>query len=519
MKTSKTILFALVSLYLLFSSTINAQNNEYHSTYVGNDTKTVTVSGKVELDSGQPFYNAVIWLQNIINNNTYLARTDNNGNYSIAVDSGSYYLDADVNYVQGNMLTRQRLYYKDQQSFDYADIIIFSNDTSGINFVFPTLTLGSISGTIRDAATQQPLSNVSIAINSIESIDSTFIETDQKGNYSIQAFEGSYILYAYEQGYFFDYYKDVNNSFDATRVVITKDSSNATGIDFNLTKPVPGSNSISGAVFGTTDPEGFEVYAIPANGEDWVGTRTSSNGGFSIVNLTNGKYVLLFYKEGYKSQYYGDSLNTINLTGDTNVSNIFVIMEKLNAIGGEIDGAVTSNSNLPLSGTLLTAVNSSGDTVSTSISDHSGNYRIPALPNGGYIIIANKIGYEKVTYPQKVEVNLSSSPIVNGINISITTTSIDDNHGSLPKAFVLSQNYPNPFNPTTTIKYEIPKAIFVSIKIYDLLGREVATLVNNERLAGKYEVKFDGSKLSSGIYFYRMQAGGFIDSKKLILLK
>ncbi|MGA8265909.1 MAG: carboxypeptidase regulatory-like domain-containing protein, partial [Ignavibacteriaceae bacterium] len=429
MKTLKTILFAFVSLYFLFPSTIKAQNNEYHSTSVSNGTKTVTVSGKVEDISWQPFYNAVIWFQNITDNNTYLARTDNNGNYSIAVDSGAYYLNADANYVQGNMLTHRRLYYKNQQSFNDADIIIFSNDTSGIDFVFPTLTLGSISGTIRDAATQKPLSNVFIAVNSIQNRDSTFIGTDQNGNYSIQVFEGSYILYAYEQGYFLDYYKDVNNSFDATRVVITKDSSNATGIDFNLVKPVPGSNSISGAVLGITDLEGFEVYAIPSNGENWVGTRTSNNGAFFIRNLTNGKYVLLFYKEGYKSQYYGDSLNTINLTGDTNINNIHVFMGKLNSIGGEIAGSVSSNSSSPLSGTLLMALNTLGDTVSTSISDHYGYYSIPALPNGGYTIIANKIGYEKVTYPQKVDVNLSSSSIVSGINISMTTTGINDGEG------------------------------------------------------------------------------------------
>jgi hypothetical protein len=85
--------------------------------------------------------------------------------------------------------------------------------------------------------------------------------------------------------------------------------------------------------------------------------------------------------------------------------------------------------------------------------------------------------------------------------------------------FQLFQNYPNPFNPSTTISYTIPKAGFVSLKVYDVLGKEVSTLVNKEISVGNHEVVFNGSNLSSGIYFYRMQAGSFNNTKKLILLK
>lgn len=105
------------------------------------------------------------------------------------------------------------------------------------------------------------------------------------------------------------------------------------------------------------------------------------------------------------------------------------------------------------------------------------------------------------------------------IPVSDIVTSVKNDEPNFPKSFYLYQNYPNPFNPTTTIRYEIPKASFVSLKIYDLLGREVATLVNGEKNAGSYEAKFDGSKLSSGIYFYRMKAGSFINTKKFVLLK
>jgi hypothetical protein len=88
-----------------------------------------------------------------------------------------------------------------------------------------------------------------------------------------------------------------------------------------------------------------------------------------------------------------------------------------------------------------------------------------------------------------------------------------------PSKYDLSQNYPNPFNPSTTINYELPKSNFVSLKIYDMMGREVASLVNQNQDAGFYSVKFDASKLSSGIYFYKIQAADFSAVKKLMLVK
>jgi len=90
---------------------------------------------------------------------------------------------------------------------------------------------------------------------------------------------------------------------------------------------------------------------------------------------------------------------------------------------------------------------------------------------------------------------------------------------ALPKAFALEQNYPNPFNPSTIIKYSIPSASNVSLKIYDILGNEVANLVNEKKEAGSYQVQFDGSRLTSGVYFYKLQAEGVALTKKLLLMK
>ena len=89
----------------------------------------------------------------------------------------------------------------------------------------------------------------------------------------------------------------------------------------------------------------------------------------------------------------------------------------------------------------------------------------------------------------------------------------------IPKDFVLFQNYPNPFNPTTVIHYYLPVASHAVVKVYDVLGREVATLVNEQKSAGSYQVTFDAHLLTSGVYFYSLQAGSFAETKKLILIK
>ena len=86
-------------------------------------------------------------------------------------------------------------------------------------------------------------------------------------------------------------------------------------------------------------------------------------------------------------------------------------------------------------------------------------------------------------------------------------------------SFYLSQNYPNPFNPATTINYQIPELNFVTIKIYDVLGKEAATLVNEEKPAGNYQIEFNGANLPSGIYFYRIQAYDYVETRKMVLLK
>lgn len=97
-------------------------------------------------------------------------------------------------------------------------------------------------------------------------------------------------------------------------------------------------------------------------------------------------------------------------------------------------------------------------------------------------------------------------------------SSVKDEVG-FPKSYSISQNYPNPFNPSTTIRFQLPNSSIVNLKVYDVLGNEIVTLVNEEKPVGEYEVEFNAAGLSSGIYFYKLNAGSFVETKKMILMK
>jgi hypothetical protein len=126
-----------------------------------------------------------------------------------------------------------------------------------------------------------------------------------------------------------------------------------------------------------------------------------------------------------------------------------------------------------------------------------------------YSFVDDKLfGGSKFTYRLKQIDNDGTFSYSDEINVEV-----------VPDKFELSQNYPNPFNPSTRIKYQLSSISQVTLKVYDVLGNEVATLVNEEKPAGSYEVDFDASQLSSGIYFYKLQAGSFFETKKMLLLK
>lgn len=127
----------------------------------------------------------------------------------------------------------------------------------------------------------------------------------------------------------------------------------------------------------------------------------------------------------------------------------------------------------------------------------------------------------QISGPVATELNYSADGVIDLISdITSRPTNIPRVEDYLvPKNFEVKQNYPNPFNPSTTIEFSIPKDANVSLRIYDILGKEVSTLVNEQRSAGTYVINWNASSFSSGIYFYRVTAGEFTETKKMFLVK
>ncbi len=150
---------------------------------------------------------------------------------------------------------------------------------------------------------------------------------------------------------------------------------------------------------------------------------------------------------------------------------------------------------------------------STSLSTDGGNTWIttPGLNGSGGVMIIPERGY--------IIGQAGSSVYKLNIQYTVITTVSENTLSSVPSDFSLSQNYPNPFNPSTKITYALPRSGNVVLKVYNELGKEVSTLVNAFKSAGAYEVTFDASRLSSGIYFYNLKTDGLTDTKKMLLIK
>jgi hypothetical protein len=165
--------------------------------------------------------------------------------------------------------------------------------------------------------------------------------------------------------------------------------------------------------------------------------------------------------------------------------------------------------------------NKSATITGTGKINNQGNYGCLLVANDQpdklRIVIWDKNDGDRIVYDNLTPQNIQGAIIM--FNRCILSKEGDDNMLTAPNDFVLEQNYPNPFNPVTTINYSIPEAGNVEMKVYDILGNEVATLVKEVKAPGNYSAVFDASSFASGVYIYTLRTNNFIQTKKMILMK
>lgn len=252
-------------------------------------------------------------------------------------------------------------------------------------------------------------------------------------------------------------------------------------------------------------------------------------GGFYYFRtLPHDSYYIVAYPNSeeecdYVPTYYPSTINwqnAVKVNTGNNPEHVKISIFRKSSVNGSfsISGRVSSQVNQLFNP--LKDVNvylKQGNIFRTfNITKNLGQYKLNELTSGNYEIVVNRLGY--VNLQQSFTVNNSN---LENINFFLEPTFIKNvsTADNVPEKYNLSQNYPNPFNPVTNIKFDLLKGSFVTLKVYDITGKESATLVNEFKAKGSYLVDFNASNLSSGIYFYKLKTNDFNETKRMIVVK
>jgi len=237
----------------------------------------------------------------------------------------------------------------------------------------------------------------------------------------------------------------------------------------------------------------YDYYSASAGN-----TQSLTSNQFPAVTSTN-RYLRFNYAHKFYQPTTTLSADSLGIFTSTNNGGVWVKLITLKA------------TNTPQLGT-----NSHANLTTTGAIGNNTEYMLPANNEWATKILQMPLGTDKVMFTAWSafgnnafidDINAGGST-GNGTQLTLT-----------PDTYSLAQNYPNPFNPTTKINFAIPKQGFVTLKVYDMLGKEVANLVNEVKVAGNYSVDFNAASLASGVYFYRIEASDFVDTKRMMLIK
>jgi len=464
--------------------------------------------------------------------------TDANGNYSASLLPGDYiaYFKAPQDYFPE--------YYNDAARVTDATFLsVGENETlTGIDAALKpisSLKFYHINGKVTDTEGNPVMASVSLMIMSKYNfpIRHRHARTDKNGNYSIKVREGvEVIVFArpLHSDLYGEFYNDASSMADAERLTVNGDIDN---IDFVLDVKPQGSANVAGMVMNKNNEavQGMVIAInlnIPRmNKHGKLRAFTNDNGEYAFESLTAGDYIFFIIPEkGYLPTFYkadgSTTLNwkdadVVNLEDGANLTDINFSLESVpeeaaNAYA-EIRGKVLDETGTPVTDAYVYVFNSNKEVVSYSFTDKNGEYNVSGITPGVYSVAVNDYGLENgendnvvagTEQPGTADFTLANSTGVTDVKIK-----------NVPQTFSLNQNYPNPFNPTTTISFSIAEKGKVQLKVYDIIGKEVKSLINGELNAGQYNIMFNASDLPSGIYIYELRTNKFLESRKMMLLK
>ncbi|NWF89532.1 MAG: carboxypeptidase regulatory-like domain-containing protein [Ignavibacteriaceae bacterium] len=405
---------------------------------------------------------------------------------------------------------------------------------------------GYVYGKVVNNVSEVANAKVSFFFNNNYLVTSTL--TDSNGNYYVELPPGQYAVAVEKDSFYVSYYKDQFDPFNADVFYLYRDSSKI--IDFNLERITYSGNSISGIITdslsnarvkkgvlvvrtGTHTPNKISVNANSKLVQNGIYTTFikpdgsySLNGilipGYYYVQAFSDYYIPSFYNFANKSAVFWQQADSIFINGS--LSNININMKRDSSVGGgKISGFVTADGgNTEFSDMLIMAKSIEHELwYNYAFIKETNEFTLADLPYGKYMLYTQKIGFNNGVSNQ-LEIS-PSNKLIFGVSIPISLSNLNDAFIKSDE-FRLNQNYPNPFNPETKITYYLPskfesKNWVVQLKVFDLLGSEVAVLVNEEKTSGFYEINFNANNLSSGVYFYRLIADQYVATQKMIIVK
>ncbi len=397
---------------------------------------------------------------------------------------------------------------------------------------------GIINGNISDGI--NPIVNAAINFyNENLLVQST--NSDNNGFYSAKLPPGNYIISAQKDSFYVSYFGQQSSPFNASIINLKSDSVQTANI--SLSKMNYTGLSISGEIYdltseiflkrgiviirrGTHTPSKPNSNSLSSN--EIYTANIQPDGSYQINNIMqSGYYYVQAFSDYYVPAYFNTASSSIlwqkadSVLINSNVQNKQIILPRDSSFGaGSISGKILMNNILDTSNTgvliLAQSVNIDSSFIAYSFANKNGEFTIANLPYGNYRLVAQKIGLSDV-YSSVIGIDSLNTSIA-GVSMNFNITGISNNP-KVPVDFELYQNYPNPFNPTTAIEYFQPADAEIFLHVVNILGQDVKVLKRGFSSAGSHKIIFDGSSLTSGVYFIVLNVDNRLLVRKIMLLK
>ena len=475
-----------------------------------------SISGYVTDGNGNPIANAAMsaWMSGRPSTNAAGVSfgkvvTDANGYYLFdALAPGDYVVRA---FAQGFIAE----YYDDASDIGSATAVtVAAQAVTGIDFMLDAG--GSIAGTVINNDDNTPIAGATVIVRSRTLRFERGTRTDANGHYMIDGLpSGDYAVFASAYKFIGKYY-GVASSTNLPGVVQVTAPTAVTGIDFELTPAPIAPRRYRGTVVsrgGAVMLYGVVEAIRPSDGQV-IATSTDAQGNFEFGAWDGA--VIRARALGHVGLYAGNTRDWKASSWSGAQEGVTFLLDPvaengLAAFSGEVRDA---GSGAGLRDAWVYGFDAAGS-VYFSVTGDDGGFRITDAPNGTLDMLVSQVGYDVQNAAGEVA-DAHGSGSISAQRSSVTSAG---RTASLPGTPMLYQNYPNPFNPTTAVTVALPERMRASLRVYDLLGRQVATVAEGEFAAGSTRFTFDASGLPSGIYLCRMDAGGTVQTRRMVLAR